>query len=189
MSAARSTNGFFKSIFADLSEARDFIWSAAILFGSGALAGYFFPAVSRQLLFFFAEIAHQLLQYGAAELALQIFFRNFLASGIAVFAGALFGLLPTAAVVNGLIFGAITSLAPGEMWKVAPHGVFELPAMFVSWGMGLWLSLWVVGPGRLSRLQDRLKRCFRIFIGLIAPVLLLAAIIEAATASYLFGNG
>ncbi len=176
---------FLQKISADLGPAAEFIRSAAILFSFGTLAGFFFPDFSRPLLLAFAESVRPLLQQGAAELALSIFLRNLLASGATIFSGALFGLIPTAAAVgNGLIFGAAISLAPGEMWKVLPHGIFELPAMFVSWGLGLWLALWIVAPGRFVRLRKRLKRCLRIYLCLIAPVLLLAAVIEAATVSF-----
>ncbi len=179
--------GFYRQVFLTLAEAREFIWGAVFLFAFGVTLGIFFPAVSRPFLLSFGEIARQLANRNPAELILLIFLRNLTASGIALLAGAAFALLPTAAAMsNGIILGAVLSLVPWQWWKVVPHGIFELPAMFISWGLGLWLSLWILGPSRFALLKQRLGRCLQVFAGLVVPLLLVAATIEALTAFYIY---
>ncbi|MBE0598563.1 MAG: stage II sporulation protein M [Desulfuromonadales bacterium] len=178
---------FYQQIYHDLRLARELIWSAILLFVAGIGVGLLVPAVSQPILQQFQEIVSGLLGRSAAELVVAIFFRNAVAAAIALLAGVAFGLLPAAAAVtNGLLFGAVIAIAPGEVWKVLPHGIFELPAMFITWGLGLWIGLWFSGPGRLARLQQRLTIGLRLYLGLILPLLGVAALIEGALAVLLW---
>ncbi|MFB6293937.1 MAG: stage II sporulation protein M, partial [Halonotius sp.] len=65
---------------------------------------------------------------------------------------------------------------------VAPHGVLELPAIFVAGGLGFHIATGAGGllTGRCSArlLADRLRRAYRVLLGL-AVVLVVAALIEA----------
>jgi uncharacterized membrane protein SpoIIM required for sporulation len=88
---------------------------------------------------------------------------------------------------NGLMLGVIGSACwlagmSAKLWSfVAPHGVLELPAVFIAGGAGLRLSEALLFPGNLSR-RDSLAvggtEATRLLVGVI-PMLIVAGIIEA----------
>jgi uncharacterized membrane protein SpoIIM required for sporulation len=89
-------------------------------------------------------------------------------------------------VFNGVMIGAVGSACwLGNMslplWSfVAPHGVLELPAIFIAGGAGLRLAQGMLFPGLLSR-QDSMAKAggeaVRLLVGTI-PILIIAGLIE-----------
>jgi uncharacterized membrane protein SpoIIM required for sporulation len=88
---------------------------------------------------------------------------------------------------NGLLIGVIgmacwLSGMSLQLWSfVAPHGVLELPAIFISGGAGLRIAHGLLFPGLLSR-RDSLARsgleAVQLLVGTI-PMLIVAGLIEA----------
>ena len=88
---------------------------------------------------------------------------------------------------NGLLIGVIgvACYLAGmslDLWSfVAPHGVLELPAIFIAGGAGLRIAQGLLFPGVLSR-RDSLARAgleaVQLILGTI-PILIIAGIIEA----------
>jgi uncharacterized membrane protein SpoIIM required for sporulation len=87
---------------------------------------------------------------------------------------------------NGLLFGVIS----GACWRagmlgqlmsfVAPHGVLELPAIFISGGAGLLMAKGLLFPGTLPRSASVARegaRAVRLVLGII-PMLIVAGTIE-----------
>jgi len=90
-------------------------------------------------------------------------------------------------VFNGLLIGVIgTACAQAgmalQLWSfVAPHGVLELPAIFISTGAGLRIATGLLFPGVLPR-RESLARAGREAVQLLlgcVPLLLIAGVIEA----------
>jgi len=89
-------------------------------------------------------------------------------------------------VFNGLLMGVIGTACWLEgmsvpLWSfVAPHGVLELPAIFIAGGAGLMIAHGLLFPGVLTR-RDSLAqagaRAIRLLLGVI-PMLVVAGIIE-----------
>jgi uncharacterized membrane protein SpoIIM required for sporulation len=89
-------------------------------------------------------------------------------------------------VVNGLLIGVIgaSTWRAGmalQLWSfVAPHGVLELPAIFIAGGAGLEIARGLLFPGLLSR-RDSLARAggraTQLLLGTI-PLLVIAGVIE-----------
>jgi uncharacterized membrane protein SpoIIM required for sporulation len=87
---------------------------------------------------------------------------------------------------NGLLIGVIgTACGLNDMslslWSfVAPHGILELPAIFIAGGSGLRLGQGLLFPGLLSR-QDSLAKAggeaVRLLVGVV-PILIVAGLIE-----------
>jgi uncharacterized membrane protein SpoIIM required for sporulation len=89
-------------------------------------------------------------------------------------------------VTNGLLIGVIgaatyqTGMAL-QLWSfVAPHGVLELPAIFIAGGAGLEIARGLLFPGLLPRRQSLAQaggRAARLLLGTI-PMLVIAGVIE-----------
>jgi uncharacterized membrane protein SpoIIM required for sporulation len=103
------------------------------------------------------------------------------ASGIVAGLGTLYMMF-----FNGLMLGVIGAACwlnnmSDQLWSfVAPHGVLELPAIYISGGAGLRLARALLFPGNLSRRDSLIvggAEASRLIVGVI-PVLILAGIIE-----------
>ena len=113
---------------------------------------------------------------------------NNLSVAFAAFAAGITAGLGTAymLIFNGLMLGVIgTACWLGEMslplWSfVAPHGVLELPAIFIAGGAGLMIAHGLLFPGVLTR-RDSLAQsgatAVRLLLGVI-PMLVVAGVIE-----------
>ncbi len=103
------------------------------------------------------------------------------ASGITAGIGTIYLL-----ITNGLMMGVIGAACwqggmSGQLWSfVAPHGVLELPAIFIAGGAGLLIARGLLFPGNLSR-RDSLVfyggQAGRLILGIV-PVLVIAGTIE-----------
>lgn len=103
------------------------------------------------------------------------------AAGITAGVGTLFLMF-----FNGLLFGVISmacwqaGMADKLFGFVAPHGVIELPAIFVAGGAGLLVAKGLLFPGLLPRrasLAQEGRRAVSLLLGTI-PMLVVAGIIE-----------
>jgi uncharacterized membrane protein SpoIIM required for sporulation len=88
--------------------------------------------------------------------------------------------------MNGLLLGVIGAATARagmalQLWSfVAPHGVLELPAIFIAGGAGLEIARGLLFPGLLPRrdsLADAGARAARLLLGTI-PMLVVAGLIE-----------
>ena len=89
-------------------------------------------------------------------------------------------------LLNGLLFGVINAacwqagMGPALWSFVAPHGVLELPAIFIAGGAGLLIARGLLFPGLLPRrssLAHAGSQAVRLLLGTI-PLLVIAGIIE-----------
>jgi uncharacterized membrane protein SpoIIM required for sporulation len=61
-----------------------------------------------------------------------------------------------------------------------PHGVLEIPAIAIGLGMGLKLGFFWLKADRLAAFAKVAREARLVFIYLVAPLLFLAALVEAA---------
>jgi stage II sporulation protein M len=123
------------------------------------------------------------------ELAFAIFLNNTIKTLIAILLGAALGIVPALFLVaNGVVLGVVLFLsAQGRgIWlslmSILPHGIFELPAVFLGTSIGF-----MMGDRALKRLLGQidtkigseLRRALSFFATAIVPLLLLAALVEA----------
>ena len=113
---------------------------------------------------------------------------NNLSVAFAAFAGGILAGLGTIymMVFNGLLIGvvAVACHRAGmslSLWSfVAPHGVLELPAIFIAGAAGLVLAKGLLAPGMLPRrdsLTESAALAVRLLLGVI-PMLIVAGVIE-----------
>jgi len=128
---------------------------------------------------------------------LSVAFATF-ASGITAGVGTVWMM-----VLNGLLIGVIGAATlqagmAGQLWTfVVPHGVLELPAIFIAGGAGFEIARGMLFPGLLPRRESLARaggRAAQLLLGTI-PMLIVAGIIEgflspsetAAPLKFLFG--
>ena len=110
-----------------------------------------------------------------------IFLNNAFTCFLNIILGPLIGIFPLfSAFING---GLLGWLAHEEgliiFLAIAPHGMFELSAYFLSVAIGLQLAREVFKSKETRRLQMKLGEGLRVYLRLIVPLLLIAALIES----------
>lgn len=159
----------------------------------GFAGAYLFPAVFEGILSSFAQMVEELDAENSsnAELFVTLFANNVVASALSMLYGVIPFLYLSAISLgtNALLIGAFGALCQQNGFGlfryfvgIAPHGIFELPALVIACALGLLLCK--TGTARLRRRGEacrflpRLRDCFRAFLILVLPLLLLAALTE-----------
>ena len=147
-----------------LWDGKNYILFAALVFIVGSWMGYvlspLFEALIMQMLEQLVDIKDRLEGKSPLFMALFIFQNNAQAAFIMLGLGSILFFVPLFSLfANGLALGYVlkmtqaSGLSPLAMfiYGILPHGVFELPAIIVSGGMGLFLGLrllnWFFGKG------------------------------------------
>ncbi|MEW6213944.1 MAG: stage II sporulation protein M [Nitrospirota bacterium] len=60
------------------------------------------------------------------------------------------------------------------LWTLIPHGIFELPAIFVAWGLGIWRGVWMFRKDKDQTFKERANKAYRVFFAFILPLLIIA---------------
>jgi len=140
------------------------------------------------------ELASQVSGKGFFGITIFIFLNNLKAAFSAVILGPLFGVVPALqAAANGAIIGVVIREAASRssalmlLLGLMPHGIFEIPAMLISWGLGIWLGLWPLKSIRGDGLGfiGRSKMALGVMLRIVLPLLAIAALIEGALISLL----
>jgi stage II sporulation protein M len=171
--------------------AKTSVYLAIVVFVAGMAAGLLFPSRFEVLLDSLRIIAERLRGKGAGATVIVIFLRNFSAVTFSLLSGALLGIVPViAAGVNGALAGVVVSYGVktgllAVLGRLLPHGIFELPAIFLSWGMGIWLGAWPLRRDVHETFWERLRGALIVLFSFIVPLLMIAAVIEGLNISAL----
>lgn len=177
----------YKESWKYIKESRNFILIAIAIFFVFALIGFFIPApepIAKEILKFIQEIIEKTKDMSTGELTAFIFLNNLQTSFFVMIFGFLFGIFPTIlAAVNGYILGFVASLSVENqgffvLWRIFPHGIFELPAVFISLGLGLKLGSFIFKKEKMFFLKEYLLNSLKVFFLIVVPLLIIAAIIE-----------
>ncbi len=169
-----------------LKESRWYLVFALGLFALTFLIGFVYPIFFREEIFgFIAKIIGMLEGKTTIELISFIFFNNLRASFMAIILGLLFGLFPLlVTITNGYILGFVsreTAVKEGIfiLFRLLPHGIFEIPAIIFSIGIGLKIGTSIfIKKKKEKRLRHNIEEGIRFFIFVVFPLLLIAGIIE-----------
>ncbi|MCK5321471.1 stage II sporulation protein M [Candidatus Pacearchaeota archaeon] len=179
--------GFFETNYLKcwkfLGECRWHIVFALATFALLFVIGFIFPIFFREEIFdFIAKITAMIEGKTVLELVGMIFFNNLRASFFAMVLGIGFGIFPLmVGIVNGYLLGFVARevVARGGiliMWRLFPHGIFELPAILFSIGVGLKIGTDLFRKN--NNLKYNFKEGLRFFVFVIFPLLLVAGIVE-----------
>lgn len=167
-----------------LKESKGYIYAISLVFLAGILAGFIFYGQFSFLEEILKELMLKIRGLGLWETIGFILQNNAQSAFLGLFLGILLGIFPVINTIsNGIILGYVMkgvfiSGGISEFWKILPHGVFELPAIIISLALGLKLGMFVFSKKRKEELLERLKNSFFIFIFIVLPLLIVAAIVE-----------
>lgn len=188
----------YKTSFGYLKNSKNFIYSAVIIFLIFLAIGLFFQDLvnlffknifgvnlDQQILDFVRELLERTQGMNQKELIGFIFMNNIQGSFIGLVAGSIFAIVPLfSSITNGYLLGYVLYVSikvDGIMsvWKLFPHGIFELPAVFISLGLGFRLGTYIFNKEKESFFYH-LWNCLKVFLLVVIPLLVLAAIIEGS---------
>jgi len=173
-----------------------------IYFGIGIFLAFIvisliFPAplaLEEQIKIALRALAEKVNGLDALQLVEFIFWNNLFVSVIGIFLGIIFCIAPfIIASSNGYILGYVIKklveklgFSDGiiNLWRLLPHGIFELPAVLISLGIGIKLGLSLISSLSFSNKNsfkefgENILKAFKTTIFIILPLLLIAAIIE-----------
>ena len=170
-----------------LKDSKNFIYIIAIIFFTFVLFGFFIPApevVVEQILEFIKELIEKTQNMSQGQLIKFIFFNNLQTSFFGIILGLFFGIFPIiAAIANGYLLGFVSSITVESegvfiLWRLLPHGIFELPAVFISLGLGLKFGTFIFQKRKLDSFNKYFWNSIRVFLFVVVPLLAIAGIIE-----------
>jgi stage II sporulation protein M len=182
-----------------LKQLYPYLKTSLAIFGGGIVVGLIsvmhFPELSGHFessVVGFVKIFRGLSRF---ELAAAIFLNNALKTLLGIILGSLFGIIPVVFLLaNGVALGVVFSLSAQSrgpwlsLLSILPHGILELPAVFLGTSIGLMIGTHVVKRvfGRTeATLGGELVQGLRFFCTVILPLLLIAALVEAFLTSAL----
>lgn len=184
---------FFKRQYTEswsyLKESRKFIYFSILIFFIFVLIGFLFPTpkfIVEKIIELFKEILSKTEGMSQMELIFFIFENNVQASLFGLVFGIFLGIYPVFALMfNGYLVGFVGKLAVVEkgfssLFSLLPHGIFELPAIFISFSMGIKFGSFIFNKNKLDSLKDYFWNSLRVFIFVVVPLLIIAAIIEGS---------
>lgn len=166
-----------------IASSRNFIFFIMGLFVVSFILGILFPDVFRDIV---TDIIRDLLEKTEGldfiELFIFIFCNNVKTSLIGLLSGLLFGVFPLFLTIsNGYLLGFVMNISFQEnglvdLWKIFPHGIFEMPAFFISLGLGVRLGYSLLFTRKMFK--NDIKMSLKTFVYIIIPLLLIAGMIE-----------
>jgi stage II sporulation protein M len=159
----------------------------AAFFAIGYVAVMTVPDMGNMVVSNFKEEVSPLKELTPVGLMMGIFANNALKCLLVIVMGLALGIAPIVFILaNGLILGIVIGVTMQStsllyvLVGVVPHGIIELPMVFVSAAIGLKLGMDVLKAllGKNVNVVDRLVESLMIYIVWIFPLLFLAAFVE-----------
>jgi len=176
----------YKKSWNYIKESKNFIFVIIGIFFVSVLLGFLYQPVeiTSKLLDYIKEILEKTEGMSSIEMISFIFFNNIKVGFMGLIYGFVVGIFPILATfVNGYVVGYASSLSISSSGLVSllnlfPHGIFELPAIFISFGMGLKFGTFIFYKDKIKIFGLFFKESLRVLIFVIFPLLVIAAIIE-----------
>ncbi len=184
----------FKLSLDYLKKTKNYFWFSLILFFCIGIFGYLFPVFfEEQILKIISELIEKTEDLGGLQLIKFIFINNLKSGFFAMIFGIFLGIVPFIVVImNGYVLGFVANKTISiegilVLWRLLPHGIFEIPAIMISIGLGLRLGLFLFVSKNKSwkEFKKWVSDSFRVFVFIVVPLLILASIIEGVLISFL----
>lgn len=174
-----------------LWKSRRYIWFIVVLFFASAVVGFAFPSQFGFLDSILKDIARQAKDLSGIDLIVFIFNNNVKSAFIGLVLGGLLGIVPFVnALLNGVILGYVFRLVWNisgfmDFWRILPHGIFELPAVFIALGLGVKFGMFIFAKNKTKTFFYMLKNSVKAFVFVVIPLLIVAAVIEGLLITFL----
>lgn len=192
MKKKKSKNNFniskiYQSNWDYIKNSKKFIYTITGIFFLFFIIGFFIPApehIAQHLFEIMIEILETTQDLSGPELTAYIFVNNLSASFTGLILGILLGIFPIfGAILNGYLLGFVSAISVEAagifiLWRLLPHGIFELPAIFISLGLGFKLGWTLISKREREYFKDHLLQSLKVLFFIIVPLLVIAAIIE-----------
>ena len=170
-----------------------YLSTSLTLFALGMLAGlvavHRIPGLADNLADTLANFTKIFANMPSWKLAAAIFLNNAVKTLFAILLGTALGIVPGIFLLaNGVALGVAISLSiqARGLWlsllSILPHGVLELPAVFLGTSIGLMLGVQAIERLRgqsETAISSELIRGLKYYCTVVLPLLLLAALVEA----------
>ena len=175
-----------------VKKSKNFIYLSLAIFIVSALIGFFVPipeALQAQLMEMIKKLMETADGKNWFELIVFIFFNNSFSALNPIVFGIFLGIFPLLTTfMNGYFVGFVSNLAISEagilsLWRLLPHGIFELPAIFISFGIGIRTGFSLFYEKESVKIN--FLESLRTFILIVIPLLIVAAIIEGTLIRFL----
>lgn len=164
----------------DLKKIKNYFIFSIITFFLFVIIGIIFPNFfEKQILNLINSLIKKTEDMNFISLFVFITANNLQVSFIGMILGILFGIIPAITlIVNGYVLGFVINRAIASegifiIWRLFPHGIFELPAVLISISLGIRLGI------DLKNFKKNIKSSLIIFILIVIPLLIIAGIIES----------
>jgi len=183
----------YKKSFDYICKSKKFIFSVVAIFFFFSLIGFFVPlpeVLSKELILMLKKLLGNIEGLSTFGIIKYIFLNNIQSSFFGLFFGFFLGIIPVLVVlVNGFILGFVARIAVNAdgifaLWKVFPHGIFELPAVFISLGLGVKFGTFIFRKKIFETFKIYFWNSLRVFVLIVIPLLIIAAIIEGCLISF-----
>ena len=140
----------YKETWEFLKESKYYLLSVILVFCIFFAIGFFVPIpelVMNMIKEWISQVLKETEGLGFFGMWWFIFSNNLSIAFLAIFLGLFFGLFPALSLAfNAYFVGAVTSMVVEktnitEVWRLLPHGIFELPAIFISFAVGIRLGI------------------------------------------------
>ena len=192
----------YQQLRAYLHHLRPYLTTSIVLFSVGAAIGLIlinqFPHMTDSLEESLHAFIKQFRGLSKLKLAAAIFLNNSVKTLVVILLGIFFGIVPVFfLIVNGVTLAVVLTLSTQSrgiglsLLSVVPHGILELPAVFLGTAIGLMMG--ASFTRRLTakseiRIGTELGQALKFFVILIVPLLMVAALVEAYVTSALLGH-
>ena len=125
-------------------DAKKFILFSFFVFHLGIILGYYYLSTQKFIGDHLVELFDKTYSSSYLIFVFRILAHNVTVAYLSMRLGILLGLFPAISVIVagiyiGWLFANITCVHWTKLFlMIVPHGVFELPAMFIAWGIGFW---------------------------------------------------
>jgi stage II sporulation protein M len=188
----KKTNNYvysnFKFGLQYIKNLKNYFLVVLLLFLLISLFGFFFPYFfNEQIIKLITKLLKETENLGPLELIGFIIFNNIKSAFFGMIFGVFFGIISIfVVVVNGYVLGFVvkeTVAIEGfsVLFRLVPHGIFEIPAVIISLALGLKLGLFLFiykGKNKSKEFLSWLKDSIKVFVFIIIPLLVIAGIIE-----------
>lgn len=169
-----------------LKESKNYLIFIAILFLASLLLGLILPIFFQEMIMnFIKQVVIQTKDLNFLQLFFFILQNNLLTAFSGLILGVVFGIIPVFfTILNGYVLGFVMNKVAYvdilSVFKVLPYGIFELSAVIISLALGLRLGMFIFRKRKNKKVfYSDMENYFRIFLFIVIPLLVVAALIEA----------